>query len=110
MKVLGYGSADDFTTRNLQLVRSLRCKVHNVITFISSFPEETVMFRCRRLLCFLIFTLYLYLNSHQYAWYLKETTKCKRNEKEMANLKHLAADVHNILEEFHLTHFLCYGR
>ena len=50
---------------------------------------------------------YAYLNSRQYTWYLKETKKCQRDQE---NLKILTADVHHVLESFHLTHFLVYGR
>ena len=64
----------------------------------------------RRILLLFIVLFYVYFNSKQYSWYLKEENPCHRDKNEMIELKQLAADVHDILENFHLTHFLCYGR
>ena len=64
----------------------------------------------RRILLLFIVLFYVYFNSKQYSWYLKEENPCRRDEKEVTELKKLAADAHDILENFHLTHFLCYGR
>ena len=66
--------------------------------------------RYRRILVLVIVLIYVYFNSKQYSWYLKEENPCRRDEEETAELKQLAADTHIILENFHLTHFLCYGR
>ena len=83
---------------------------------------KDVKHRKRKLLALIIVIslvvfIYYTLNMKSYAWYANRKKlvgdsghRCRTPEWEMTELRKLAQDMHDILNELKLKHFLIYGR